>query len=88
MSRILKVAEEYAIRLLKPKYSDEKAKVIARHLVEKYPEHGFIIDRDEAASFGLEISEPSESVSVIMDSLIPYLGPVNIVGQLKEVGKK
>src|SRR3954467_14174828 len=47
-SRELKVAEEYAIRLMRPTYKAVKAKRVARQLVEKYPTHGFVIDSYEA----------------------------------------
>jgi hypothetical protein len=32
---------------LRPNYPDEPAKEIARELVNSYPEHGFVINRDE-----------------------------------------
>src|SRR6185436_18404312 len=47
-SRELKVAEEYAMRLMMPNYQLTEAKTIARRLVELYPTHGFVIDREEA----------------------------------------
>lgn len=59
----LRVAEEYAIRLLagKQKRNGQKvrsstdSKKLASRLVSKYPEHGFVISRDEAISLGLGI---------------------------------
>ena len=48
MSRSLKVGEEYARRLLMPRYAEEGANAIARSLVENYPGHSFIIDEEEA----------------------------------------
>jgi len=47
LSRVLKVAEDYATRLLQPAYSEDDAKQIARHLVNAYSEHGFVINREE-----------------------------------------
>ncbi|MGD0197174.1 MAG: hypothetical protein ABSC56_04615 [Solirubrobacteraceae bacterium] len=47
LSRVLKVAEDYATRLLQPMYSEDDAKAIARHLVNAYSEHGFAISREE-----------------------------------------
>lgn len=46
-SRVLKVAEEYATRLLAPTRGPAEARRIADRLVNRYPEHGFIIDRQE-----------------------------------------
>lgn len=87
LARILKVAEEYAIRLLRPRYSKDEAERIARHLVERYPEHGFIIDAEEASNpeLGLKTKEPSDEQARIMDRIIPFLGRVNIIGRLQEV---
>jgi GTP cyclohydrolase FolE2 len=50
MSRALKVGEEYAIRLLmsNPDYPPDQAREVARALVEDYPDHGFVIDAEEA----------------------------------------
>ncbi len=48
-SRDLKVAEQYAVRLMKNAgYSWSEAQRIARALVERFPTHGFVIDRQEA----------------------------------------
>jgi Serine dehydrogenase proteinase len=47
-ARVLKIAEEYAIRLLGPHYAAPIADEIARRLVHAYPEHAFVIDQDEA----------------------------------------
>lgn len=85
MSRALKVAEEYAIRLLQPKYTKAQAEKIARHLVEKYPEHGFVIDAGEASSFGLETSPLSVEQEEFVSKIIPFLGKLCIVGRLLEV---
>src|ERR1022692_2149925 len=49
-SRELKVAQEYAVRLMQKNYHQKEAKQIAAHLVEQYPTHGFVIDREEAES--------------------------------------
>ncbi len=69
MSRALKVAEEYAVRLLQANYPAEKARGIARHLVEKYPEHEFVIDADEAASFGLRTVPLSDDEQQVVEAL-------------------
>jgi Serine dehydrogenase proteinase len=61
----LRVAQEYAIRLLHDKYARNPEKVdeaiapedIASTLVSEYPEHGFVISRGEANELGLMIGE-------------------------------
>ncbi len=84
MSRTLKVAEEYAIRLLQTKYPLKKAQEIARRLVSHYPEHGFVIDTAEAEAFGLELEPVSANQQVIFDSMRPFLTRLTAIGYLKE----
>jgi hypothetical protein len=83
-ARDVKVAEEYAIRLLRPRYSKDDAEQIARHLVEKYPEHGFVIDHDEPAhvDFKLQLKKPSTEQVNMLNSLVPYLGKQLILGRV------
>jgi hypothetical protein len=94
-ARALKVAEDYAIRLMRLNYSEVVARSIARSLVERYSEHGFTIDRDEAGTdsagrasifhLGLKIAKLSSEVEGIFTRLTPYLeqqGP--IVGRIVE----
>lgn len=83
-SRALKIAEEYAIRLLQPKYPTTKAQQIARHLVEKYPDHGFVIDRQEAESFGLKTEAFTPEQDAIADRLFQFLGETTVMGHLIE----
>jgi hypothetical protein len=52
MSRLLKEAQEYATRLLQPKYTEKRARMIAAALVKNYPVHGFEIDRAELGRLG------------------------------------
>ena len=85
MSRVLKEAEEYAVRLLKPRYDPDVAKQIASRLVEKYPEHGFCIDAQEAISLGLEIKIASAEQEAILDKILPYLNDHTLIGRLQEV---
>ncbi len=89
-ARALKVAEECAIRLLRPRHSKEHAERIARRLVDKYPEHGFVIDVEETADpeMNLETKQPTDEQVNLMDSLVPLLGGVTIIGQLQEVTTK
>ena len=85
MSRMLKVAEEYAVRLLRPQYTGKIAEEIARHLVVHYPEHGFVIDAEEAASFGLKTEPVPPNSAIIVEKLRPVLGPWTLIGRIKEV---
>ena len=88
MARILRVAEEYAIRLLSSdsKHTYEEAENIASHLVERYPEHGFVIDSDEAKNIGLKVENPPTELNDIFDALIPKLNEgLTLLGQFKEI---
>jgi len=93
MSRILKVAEEYAARLLLPqsvtsasKEQWEGARHKARRLVYDYPDHEFHIDVEEARRIGLPVVEPSEEQQQIFDQLVPMLADgITAIGQIVEV---
>ena len=85
MSRLLKVGEEYATRLLRHMYASEDATKIARQLVNAYPDHGFVIDRTEAKALGLQIEVPSEEVEGILSRIVPHLLQVTAIGLLREV---
>lgn len=84
-SRLLKVAWDYAVRLLQPKYPAERAEGIASRLVNNYPEHGFVIDRDEAASF-LDVEEADPSVQSAIDEIEEFLtsNKLNAIGRVVE----
>jgi ClpP class serine protease len=82
--RTLKVAEEYAVRLLRPRHPPLQAKQIAQHLVEKYPEHGFMIDYDEARSIGLPVREPTEEQAKHLDKILLHLPGMNAFGRVVE----
>ncbi len=93
-SRELKVAEEYATRLMMPNYPLATAKSIARKLVEMYPTHGFVIDREEAQAeprqgaaygLGLKLSQPSKVAEAIMRKMVPHLDALTVIGKIKEV---
>lgn len=87
VSRVLKVAEEYAVRLLRPNYPDEQAQRIARHLVENYPDHSFVIDGEEATGFGLRTVKPSADQIEIVDTLATQLAGLTVIGRIQEVAK-
>ncbi|MBF0317968.1 MAG: hypothetical protein HQL04_07310 [Nitrospirae bacterium] len=89
MSRILRVAEEYAIRLLQNRYSEEIARKIARHLVEEYPEHGFVIDMAEAAKIDTDlVTSLLEDQQSIVDRILKHLTQLTAIGFLKEVSNE
>jgi hypothetical protein len=96
-ARELKVAEDYAIRIMRPNYTQPIAQTIARNLVERYSTHGFIIDKAEAGTpkparssafnLGLNVIDPSQQVEEIFTRFTPYsckAGP--IIGRIVEVG--
>src|SRR5581483_4479555 len=90
-ARILKVAEEYAVRLLRRKHPEphrsgyhDKAREIATKLVENYPEHGFRIHREEAASLGLEVATLTDEQDMILEELWSAVQDVTAVGLLQE----
>jgi len=84
MSRILKVGEDYAVRLLTKKYGDYEAKLIANRLVSDYPEHGFVIDNEEAASIGLGVECPEGKVADGFTKILPFMDDLVVAGLLKE----
>lgn len=90
-ARTLKVAEEYAVRLLRFKHPEpenhfrrDEAKEIALRLVENYPEHGFHIDQDEARSIGLDIAQVSKERAIILDDLWAHIQGITAIGLLTE----
>ncbi|MBI3938878.1 MAG: hypothetical protein HY323_18045 [Betaproteobacteria bacterium] len=95
--RDLKVAEDYAVRLMKKAgYAYGTAKRIASSLVEDYSTHGFVIDqaegtnyehvsRDETFGLGLKIVEAKPSTELIFDALISHLEKVVAIGRIEEI---
>lgn len=83
--RTLKEAEEYAIRLLRPNFSAEVGVQIARQFVEKYPNHGFVIDFEEAKSLGLNVKEPTKEQAVQLDKILPHITSMNAFGRVVKV---
>lgn len=85
-SRLLRVAEDYAIRLMMPRVPRERARKIAEQLVKRYPEHGFVIDRKEAAEI-LNIADHSDETERILRKIEQYMwdnDKVEAFGQFKE----
>lgn len=85
MSRILKVGEEYAERLLTSQYGKDRAKALAAKLVSEYPEHGFVIDGTEAEELGLKIEKPSAKIEEAFAKILPHLDGLTAVGRLKQI---
>lgn len=86
MSRILKVAEEYAARLLLQSQNREDAERIARHLVEHYPDHPFFIAPEEAEGIGLNVEKAAKALDNILDDIYHYLQQSNttLLGEFRE----
>ena len=84
-SRQLRVAHTYALRLLKPKHSERQATKIADTLVETYPEHGFVIDLEEAQTIGLDVKQLPEEIDnkLDWDGLLSILGIQSFVGLIE-----
>lgn len=86
-SRALRVGEEYAVRLLADRYSQTEAESIVNSLVQAYPEHGFVIDRSEAEEIGLRLPSLSQSVSQLLDLMVPHLRNLTAIGCVVETGQ-
>jgi hypothetical protein len=85
VARALKVAEDYATRLLMAQYPTREAEQVARVLVEKYSEHGFVIDATEAKAIGLNLLALSADQIEAVDALVPFLEQnQTVLGCLKE----
>ena len=86
-SRVLKVAEDYATRLLLPSHGNAAA-AIADRLVNGYPEHGFVIDRAEMSDLlDLDLQPPDEVKDAVekLDESLWRDAPLVAIGKLKEV---
>lgn len=94
-SRDLKVAEQYATRLMRQNYSRPDAERIAGHLVERYSTHGFVIDHEEAEQcesvgptewfgLGLKTIKTVDGIDDVMEELEPFLDMLTVMGRLVE----
>jgi hypothetical protein len=87
-ARILAVAEHYAVRLLiLAGTPEERARKVADWLVNRYPEHGFVIDRQEVESGGfLPLVDSNDPVNTAVKAVERALQkhPVAAFGRLKE----
>src|SRR5579875_3146440 len=95
-ARELKVAEDYAVRIMRPYYPQALASRIARNLVERYSSHSFVIDRTEAGpptpdsafGLGLNIAKISAPIENVFTRLAPYLSDsvtTPVIGRIMEV---
>lgn len=85
-SRLLAVAEEYALRLMSARMGRNEARRIAERLVKGYPEHGFVIDRKEASAM-IGIVDHSDVIEHQLRLIETYLyehHEVTLFGRLKE----
>lgn len=86
MTRSLKIGEDYAVRLLKrgklacAKPIDQ----IASALVDQYPDHGFVIDREEAGAIGIKIRDVDAEISSLLADVGRAIGNLTIVGMIEE----
>jgi hypothetical protein len=86
MSRFLKVAEEYAVRLLQPKYDLKKATGIARYFVHEYPSHDFFINLEDAQMAGLDcVEEAQGDVDSAIEEMSEFIQVVTYIGKLEEI---
>jgi hypothetical protein len=72
------VAVEYCRRIARPTDSDKKTQREAnfRDLVEKYPAHEFVIDREEASALNFVVEEPEPALDAAFEQLTPMLNVV------------
>jgi Serine dehydrogenase proteinase len=86
-SRVLKVAQDYAERLLTPHHGPARAHTIADRLVNKYPEHGFVIDRQEMSGLmGVSLDPPPQAEDAIrrLDECLINQYPLVAIGKIEE----
>jgi hypothetical protein len=73
-ARVLKEAEDYAVRLLQRAGAGENAaQEIPARLVNRYPDHSFVIDREEAAEFLPMKDAPSDDAALALSDLADFL---------------
>ncbi len=71
-ARALKVAQDYAVRLLLARMSRRDAEQCARHFADGYSEHGFVIDSDEASQY-LDVLTPSDEQTAAIAEMEEWL---------------
>lgn len=81
VSRQLRIAEEYAKRLLTQAYGPD-AERISRVLNSQYPEHGFPIYREEVREIGLRLATLTVPVRSILEEMTVCLRGATLIGRL------
>jgi hypothetical protein len=93
--RFLTEAQEYATRLLRKNFPPDVASDFARHLVQNYPTHDFVIDDVEARQISsksqfqhlpmrLPIEKPSDAVSKLLHWFHGNMADMIALGKLVE----
>lgn len=94
-SRELKIAEQYATRLLRKNYAPHEAASIALSLVQDYPDHGFVIDQEEATSsrvgyplgqygLGLKAEAADDELEGLFVKVLHHLDSLTVIGRIEE----
>lgn len=82
-SRVLKEAEDYALRLLTASGLYPSPRDVVARLVNRYSDHGFVIDREEACEFLHVVPPTNEDAANAMQALADYLtdNPIIAIGR-------
>jgi hypothetical protein len=78
-SRVLKEAEDYAQRLLRISGLYDKPREVAGRLVNRYPDHSFVIDPEEASEFLRIVPPPNKEATEAIEALADYLTDNEII---------
>lgn len=81
VSRQLKIAEEYAKRLLRHAYGPD-ADRISRFLNWQYPEHGFPIYSEEVREIGLRLAALTDPIRSILEEMTVCLRGMTLIGRV------
>ncbi|MGD0541618.1 MAG: hypothetical protein ABSB33_08885 [Tepidisphaeraceae bacterium] len=84
-ARVLKVAQEYATRLLIPRCDPDAATMIAKALTETFPDHDFAICEEEARNLGIRIAKTDKQLGNFLNKLSARIGGETLIGLIKEV---
>ncbi len=85
MARALKVAQDYAERLLMATGAVEDPKEVANTLTNAYADHGYVVDCDELKGIGMKnVEEATGNLGTILESLAFMECESTILGPLME----
>jgi hypothetical protein len=82
-ARLLKIGEDYARRLLQDR-QPEDAEAIAITLTRGYPDHGFVIDFEEAVRIGLVLAEIPVNLRELIGPHLPSYTKNTVIGFLED----